>query len=158
MDETALAQHWRAKHEYYDRYPLPYCEECDRWFEHGNSAQQHEKTHRSRDKVCPMCEQRSYGSVADVALHIESGFCSACRGKSNARQVVYDFMQGHRETRAFLKPAICDWASDGSEEEVPEYPYRCDACQRDFKTMGALLQHRDAKHAGASSARKALGW
>ena len=118
------------------------CEICSRLFQNENNLNQHMQTHQPRNKICPVCGQVSFKTVSGVTMHVESGFCAGCGG--HGRKLVRDFMKANMPQ--FYPPAICDRYSDSSEED----PY-CRSCDRSFKSMGALLQHMEAKHGGQVS-------
>ena len=71
-------------------------------------------------------------------MHVESGYCAGCGERG--QKLVRDFMK--KNLPQCYAPAICD-RSDSSDWN--EDPY-CRSCDRFFKSMGALLQHMEAKH------------
>lgn len=77
--------------------------------------------------------------------HIESGYCSGCRGKDNARQQIYELAQRLRGMRQFMNDTpMLTW--DGSNNGVPETPYCCKQCNKSFHQLSQLMQHQDQKH------------
>mmetsp|Transcript_85394 Transcript_85394/g.135361 ORF Transcript_85394/g.135361 Transcript_85394/m.135361 type:complete len:165 (+) Transcript_85394:45-539(+) len=114
------------------------CETCFRLFQNQNNLNQHMQTHKPRDKLCPVCGQVSFKSTSGVTMHVESGYCAGCGERG--QKLVRDFMK--KNLPQCYAPAICD-RSDSSDWN--EDPY-CRSCDRFFKSMGALLQHMEAKH------------
>ncbi|CAJ1338823.1 unnamed protein product [Effrenium voratum] len=128
------------------------CPECARLFGTENGLRQHMQTHQPRNKVCPVCQKKSFKSVSNVTMHVESGHCSGCYG--DGPKLVRDFMK--QNMPQVYQPAICD--GDSSDDSSEDDPY-CRSCDRFFKTMGALLQHMEAKHGSRLDAsRMRLGY
>ena len=82
---------------------------------------------------------KRYATVADIAAHLESGYCSCARGKDTGRRAVYDFAQ----QAGFLlgdRQRVIQLDAYG-EEVIPDYVCRCG---KTFKNASSMLQHRDA--------------
>eukprot|EP00438_Fugacium_kawagutii_P027286 Skav230164 [mRNA] locus=scaffold996:135293:135625:- [translate_table: standard] len=103
------------------------------------------QTHQPRNKSCPACGRANFRSVSGVTIHVESGYCKGC-GNQGPR-LVRDFMK--KNMPQCYQPALCD----GEVSEEDDDPY-CRSCDRFFKSMGALLQHMEAKHRGHVGAPK----
>ena len=73
--------------------------------------------------------------------HVEAGACSRCRGQGNARRQVFDFISRNEATRQFVRGVPQLEYHGGCEQEIPERPYVCQMCSRDFKNMSSLMQH-----------------
>lgn len=71
---------------------LPTCPQCRREFRTEHELTQRMKVHRSRDVACPVCGDRLFASGANAVAHVESGFCTGCRGKDNARAAIHGFV------------------------------------------------------------------
>ena len=91
--------------------------------------------------------------LTDTAIHFESGACTACKGKSNARRVAYDMIrQQHHSSKFLTNPLMLtngDSRDGGSDENG--YNYRCPACSKSFKLLSALMQHTANTPACAST-------
>ena len=77
------------------------CPECGKMFDHsggnkkhiGNMLKQHMQVHMPRTVSCPICgTEKMFRTTTNAVQHVESGACSGCKGKGNARQQVYDFI------------------------------------------------------------------
>lgn len=101
------------------------------------------RTHAEKVVECPLCNTRKrFGSMADAAAHIESGYCSGCRGsREQVRSQVYRYVKSNSLLLGDRGPII-QLDRDGNEV-VPDRPYVC-SCGRNFKDYSSLLQHRDA--------------
>jgi hypothetical protein len=56
------------------------------------------QVHCPRNVPYPVCGEVRFRSGANAVQHVESGYCSGCRGHDNARQQIYNF--------ASLKPTM----------------------------------------------------
>lgn len=121
------------------------CQECHRKFHNSNELKMHMQTHRPRNIACPVCGEGQFRSGANAVQHVESGYCSCCRGVENARQQVYEFARKQRGMKPYLngRPLL---TYGGCDDEVPDYPYKCQECSRNFRQLSQLLQHQDNKH------------
>jgi hypothetical protein len=87
----------------------------------------------------------SFRSGANAVQHVESGYCSGCRGQDNARQQIYDYARGQRGMQRFMgETPLLTW--NGMNNGVPDLPYRCPECNKSFRQLSQLLQHQDQKH------------
>jgi len=96
-------------------YDVYECNECGRQFSDENALAQHRHTHRARSFPCPGCGQL-YRGMTDAASHFESGGCSACRDKEQARRVAYErvaqtagssnFLVNPHSSRTTASPAV----------------------------------------------------
>merc|ERR1711911_178884 len=76
-----------------------------------------------------------------MGQHVEAGACSRCRGQGNARRQVFDFISRNEATRQFVRGVPQLEYHGGCEQDIPERPYVCQMCSRDFKNMSSLMQH-----------------
>jgi DNA-directed RNA polymerase subunit RPC12/RpoP len=106
----------------------------------------HMQTHRRRDIACPVCGERRFASGANAVQHVESGYCSGCRGKDNARKSIYEFARQQQGMQRFMSdlPMLQNGAYNSNA--VPDVPYRCKDCSKSFRQLSQLLQHQDNKH------------
>ena len=123
-----------------------YCPECGQSFNNHNELKMHSQVHRPRNVACPVCGEQRFRSGANAVQHVESGSCSSCRGKDNARKQIYRFASNQRKMQRFLTntPLLTNGSND--DYHVPEYPYRCPECSKPFRQLSQLLQHQDNKH------------
>mmetsp|Transcript_35834 Transcript_35834/g.75460 ORF Transcript_35834/g.75460 Transcript_35834/m.75460 type:complete len:175 (+) Transcript_35834:178-702(+) len=121
------------------------CGECYREFDSQNELNMHMQVHRPRNVACPVCGERRFRSGANAVQHVESGYCSGCRGRDNARRQIYDFARSRRGMQPFLSgtPLLTNGGRNGG---VPEFPYQCPQCVKSFRHLSQLLQHQDQKH------------
>jgi hypothetical protein len=105
----------------------------------------HLQVHRPRNVPCPICGEGRFRSGANAVQHVESGFCSGCRGADNARQQIYDFASRQRAMQPFLSD-VPRLTYGGYDNDVPDLPYSCPQCDRSFRQLSQLLQHQDNKH------------
>ena len=138
------------------------CPTCDRVFDHWNpkcnenSLRQHLqvvffndvhyvnillKVHQPRNVPCPLCGEERFRSSINAVQHVEAGACSKCRGQDNARRQVFDFISRNEATRQFVRGVPQLEYHGGCEQDIPERPYACQMCPRDFKNMSSLMQH-----------------
>lgn len=133
------------------------CPTCGRTF-YGNSCdnqlKMHQQTHAPRMVACPICGEVRFRSATNAVQHVESGSCSGCLGKDNARRQIYDFTS--RSAPSMLAPML-EWHS-ADRSGVPERPYMCTHCHRTFRAMGDMMQHMAASHPAARSMQLQLGF
>lgn len=110
------------------------------------------KVHIPKDVQCPVCKQKSFSRGADAVAHVESGYCSGCRGKSQARQQIHDFVG--RNAGQLLVPQIENGHGDGA---TPDYPYRCRHCSKMFRNLSSLMNHEEDKHSSRGSIQFQIG-
>jgi hypothetical protein len=108
------------------------CDVCDRVFKGDHALMQHKKSHVSRDVSCPVCGDKKFRNAANAIAHVESGYCTGCMGKDNARTQIHQFVS----QRA---PSLCvPMLQNGSQHnswEVPDRPYECRFCRKTFKQL-----------------------
>jgi DNA-directed RNA polymerase subunit RPC12/RpoP len=123
------------------------CSVCCRNFDNPNALKMHIQTHRSRDVTCPVCNDRTFRSGANAVQHVESGFCSGCPGKTKAREQIHNFAIKQRAMHRYVTELpLLTYSGNYEDDDVPEYPYKCPDCNRNFKQLSQLLQHQDNKH------------
>lgn len=105
----------------------------------------HMQVHRPRDISCPVCGETRFRSGANAVQHVESGFCSGCTGKDNARQQIYNYASNRHETRGLLShhPML---ENGSSSNNVPDLAYQCPECHKMYRNLSQLMQHQDQKH------------
>jgi hypothetical protein len=119
------------------------CDKCSVEFNTPNELKMHMQCHRERCVDCPFCVDAQFMSIANAYMHAESGQCTECYGKENAREQIYDRVHEDFSLQRFLNEPDEDmYASDG----VPEFPYTCYLCHFRYRDFGPLLQHLDHKH------------
>jgi DNA-directed RNA polymerase subunit RPC12/RpoP len=123
------------------------CHVCGSNFNSQNEVNMHMQTHRPRTVACPVCGDARFRSGANAVQHVESGYCTGCLGKDNARQQIYNFASKQRGMTSYItaRPQLTygDW---NPSNEVPEFPYHCPECVKSFRQLSQLLQHQDQKH------------
>jgi len=118
------------------------CGHCGQKFRDDNALQMHARTHQERRFGCPGCGKK-YRGLTDTALHFESGACSACKGKNNARRAAYDIVSQQPGGSNFIVQRITDgersgaWTPDG-------HNFKCPSCKKKFGTVSALMQHQQS--------------
>mmetsp|Transcript_73423 Transcript_73423/g.153256 ORF Transcript_73423/g.153256 Transcript_73423/m.153256 type:complete len:172 (-) Transcript_73423:9-524(-) len=125
------------------------CQHCGREFASHSNLVHHMQTHQPKTFRCPLCNEQRFGNGANVAQHVESGYCSGCIGKENARSAIYNFMRSNGSTQQFFNQQLLENGSYGSHS-VPETPYACPQCFRPFRNISQLMQHQAASHPGPS--------
>lgn len=124
------------------------CHQCSRSFNTQNELNMHMQVHRPRSVSCPICGDTRFKSGANAVQHVESGYCSGCRGQNNARQQIYEFASRQNGMSRFMteRPQLTygDWHNNYGN--VPEFPYKCPDCSKSFRQLSQLLQHNDQKH------------
>lgn len=123
------------------------CHQCYREFPDNNQLQMHMQVHRPRTVSCPVCGDQRFKSNANAVAHVESGYCRGCRGRDNARQQIYEFAARQGMNQYMTETPMLTYGSHGTQySQVPDLPYKCPECNKYFRQMSQLLQHRDAKH------------
>ena len=124
------------------------CHQCARSFNSSNELNMHMQVHRQKNVSCPVCGDTRFGSSANAVQHVESGYCTGCTGQDNARQQIYEFSSGKGAMRNYMtETARLTYGDHGaSYDAVPDYPYCCRPCNKQFRNMSQLLQHQDNKH------------
>ncbi len=123
------------------------CATCQRVFTTENQLNMHQQVHRPRDVACPVCGDRRFRSGANAVQHVESGFCSGCRGSENARQQIYNFASQQTQMRRYLtETPMLTYGGYENNRAVPDFPYECRDCNKAFRQLSQLLQHQDQKH------------
>ena len=80
------------------------CKVCYKKFDHPSGNQkhirnmltQHMQVHNPRTVACPVCKETRFRSATNAVQHVESGACTGCRGKDNARQQIYKFIGSNK--------------------------------------------------------------
>ena len=123
------------------------CDICDRVFNCANDLRMHSQVHRPRNVTCPLCGDERFRSGANVASHVESGYCRGCFGKENARRTIYKFVSTRPEAQQFLVDAPrIENGRNNYQSDPPQYPYRCSECNMNYRNISQLMQHQDNKH------------
>lgn len=121
------------------------CGVCNKSFQSQNNLDMHMQVHRPTNIACPVCGDRRFKSGANAVQHVESGYCSGCRGRENARRQIYDFTSSKAPMRKYMTDVPL--LTNGSRSSiVPDYPYQCRECSRSFRQLSQLMQHQDQKH------------
>ena len=125
--------------------PMPsyMCGECQRTFNDQNQLNMHMQVHRTRLKPCVACGSR-FKSSANMVQHLESGYCTRCTGRDNARDQIYGLAIKLRGMRPYMTgtPLL----TNGYNQGIPDYPYQCPQCSISFRQLSQLMQHQDNKH------------
>lgn len=122
------------------------CQECNRNFNNQNELNMHMQVHRPRNVACPLCGEGRFRSGANAVQHVESGYCTGCRGQSNARAQIYKFASSQSIMQPYVNDVPRLMYGGYDHCEVPDFPYTCPDCSRSFKQLSQLLQHNDNKH------------
>lgn len=122
------------------------CDQCQRNFNSSNELNMHLQVHRPKNISCPLCGETRFRSGANAVQHVESGYCTGCVGRDNARQRIYEFASSRPEMRHLLSnvPMIEDGYS--GRGTVPTLPYQCNLCGKLCNSLSQLMQHQDQKH------------
>ena len=147
---TALEQHTKAIH------PIRHgCGFCDRSFTSRAALDQHMEANHPRTSNCPACGQARFRSITGALQHLESGQCSHCQGKQTARSQVYQAISPHLSPQQrttddnFLltgSTSSTGISSNNNAEQLPDFPYACDQCTKQFRELNHLMQHKADKH------------
>ena len=130
---------WRCVEGYF-------CQVCSRQFNNTNELKMHMQVHRPRNVACPLCGEERFRSGANAVQHVESGYCSGCRGRPNAERNIFRFASSQPAMQPFMNnvPQLTYGGYD--DNEMPEFPYWCPDCRISYRHLSQLLQHRDNKH------------
>ena len=139
-----LAEHMNDQH--------PTCPQCDRQFSSPNSLFQHSKAHIPRTVSCPICGDKKFKNAANAVAHVESGYCSGCQGKDNARTQIYQYVSQYAPS---LRVQMIE--NGYSSNSVPDKPYECSYCSRRFAQLSAQMNHEGDFHRNQRQMRQ-LGW
>ena len=121
------------------------CGECRRVFNSQNELNMHMQVHRPKIVTCILCGEKSFKSGANMVQHVESGYCTGCKGGEKARQQIYEFAQRQRKMQPYMNgtPLL---TNGGYNHGVPDFPYQCRQCAKSFRQLSQLMQHQDNKH------------
>jgi hypothetical protein len=122
------------------------CGECHRTFDDQNQLNMHMQVHRPRHVTCIVCGSRHFKSSANMVQHVESGYCSGCTGRDNAREQIYGIATKLRGMRPYMTGTPLLTNGGGYNQGVPDYPYQCRQCNVSFRQLSQLMQHQDNKH------------
>ena len=120
------------------------CEVCGKSFPDENQLTQHKKVHRPKDTACPICREVRFASSSNVVAHVESGHCPGCPGKEVARDQLFRFVNRHAPS--LLVPRIEFYGHDARDQTVPQYPYRCTYCNKQFAALSSQMNHENDVH------------
>lgn len=148
-DEQFLSRAALMEHMEYDH---NICDICGRDFRSANGLFQHSKTHVPKNVSCPICGDKKFRNAANAVAHVESGYCSGCRGKDFARTKIHQFMT--QNAPIFLAPMIENGPGSAG---VPDRPYRCTCCSKTFTSLSAQMNHEGDVH-GNDRRLHQLGW
>ena len=130
---------------------IPTCTTCSRTFGSENSLKQHMKTHAPREIECPFCHgPKKYKNGANVVAHVEYGYCKACRGKDNARDQIFGFV--NRNAPGLTQNLQIGWDNN----QTPDIPYRCTYCSKGFKNLSGQMNHEDDVHGNRRDLRQLM--
>jgi Zn-finger nucleic acid-binding protein len=109
--------------------------------------EQHQQVHKPKNHSCPLCGVQRFRSQANAVQHVEAGACPNCPGREAARNGVYNFVARNQETRHMLssQPQL-EYTGSGASYDIPERPYKCNLCERNFKDLGGMMQHQEYAH------------
>ena len=133
--------------------PTYQCHECYRVFSDQNELNMHMQVHRPKNVACPICGEVRFKSAANAVQHVESGYCTGCRGsRDNARQQIHDFVYSKGAMRPYMtETPLLEYGGGSRSSAVPDFPYRCPQCDRSFRNLSQLMQHNDNKHNNRSN-------
>eukprot|EP00090_Calanus_glacialis_P006706 TRINITY_DN1523_c0_g1_i2.p1 TRINITY_DN1523_c0_g1~~TRINITY_DN1523_c0_g1_i2.p1 ORF type:complete len:147 (+),score=25.86 TRINITY_DN1523_c0_g1_i2:89-529(+) len=142
-----------------------YCPVCSKRFDHPSGNQkhirnmldQHMQVHKPRNVSCPVCKETRFRSAINAVQHVESGACSGCRGKENAREQIYNFIGSNQESRDLLSHAPALDYDGRCGGQVPSLPYQCKSCGRKYAQVSSLMQHKEYTSCGARK-QPSIGW
>ncbi|KAL3821991.1 hypothetical protein ACHAXA_002977 [Cyclostephanos tholiformis] len=124
------------------------CSECLMTFVDQNALNMHMQVHRPRLITCIVCKSRHFKTSANMVQHVESGYCTGCTGKDNARNQIYDLASQLRGMQPYMTgiSLLTNGGGGHGGGGVPEFPYQCRQCDRSFRQLSQLMQHQDNKH------------
>jgi hypothetical protein len=122
------------------------CGECYREFNNQNELNMHMQVHRPRLVTCIVCKQKHFKSSANMVQHVESGYCTGCNGKDNARQQIYGLATKLRGMQPYMTGTPLLTNGGHNYGGVPDFPYQCQQCAKSFRHLSQLMQHQDNKH------------
>ncbi|KAL7576683.1 hypothetical protein ACA910_005610 [Epithemia clementina (nom. ined.)] len=81
----------------------------------------------------------------------KAGYCRGCRGKDTARQEIYNYASSKKEMKRYLTLNNVPMIEDGghsyrNEKTMPDKPYYCLECQKNFRNLSQFLVHKNQKH------------
>ena len=131
-----------------DSYGCQYeCHECYRVFQSQNQLNMHMQVHRPRNISCPICGETRFRSGANAVQHVESGYCSGCPGRENARNQIYQYASSQSAMRPYMTDVPMLTNGNYRVGQGPgDFPYQCPHCSKSFRQLSQLLQHKDQKH------------
>ena len=133
----------------YQHPPSYNCAECHREFNNQNELNMHMQVHRPRTVTCILCRERHFKCGANMVQHVESGYCTGCKGEDRARQQIYEFAQRQRKMQPYMNgtPLLTNGGGHNNRGGgVPDFPYQCRQCAKSFRQLSQLMQHQDNKH------------
>lgn len=122
------------------------CDVCRRSFNTQNELNMHMQVHRPKTVSCPVCSVQRFRSAANAVQHVESGYCTGCVGRDNAREQIYKFASGTRQMQQFVTQHPMLEYGDYTDSGVPDYPYQCPQCDTCYRNLSQLMQHQDQRH------------
>jgi hypothetical protein len=131
-----------------DAYRLPSftCVECHREFKSQNALNMHMQVYRPRSVTCILCGEKKIKCGANMVQHVESGYCTGCKGVDKARQQIYEFAQRQRKMQPYMNGTPLLMNGGHNRGGVPDFPYQCPQCAKSFRQLSQLMQHQDNKH------------
>jgi hypothetical protein len=96
-----------------------------------------------RSTECPICKKKSFALLQHAVQHVESGYCSGCPGKDNARQQIYQFAQTQGQQLLGDRAPVVQLDRHG-KPVVPDKPYGCSGCGKHFAALSSLMNHKRA--------------
>lgn len=132
---------------------VPTCSQCSRTFGSQHSLDQHMKSHRPREIQCPLCHgAKRFRNGANVVAHVESGYCSGCRGEEFAKERIFDFVS--RNARSLVVPML---QNGDNQTTTRRNPYQCTYCHKTFAQLSAQMNHEEDVHGNQRSMGQTLG-
>ena len=87
------------------------------------------------------CDSRKlFRNAADATAHIENGGCG--QGRARGRDEVYEFMKS--QAPHLMNRLAIGYDSEGGSR--PEYPFKCQYCDKLFKLASSMTRHAADKH------------
>eukprot|EP00040_Diaphanoeca_grandis_P025545 m.141638 g.141638 ORF g.141638 m.141638 type:complete len:212 (+) comp30201_c1_seq1:271-906(+) len=115
---------------------------------------------RGHTLSCPVCHDTRFRTMSSAVMHVESGSCSGCLGRDNARQAIYGLAQT-RASHAVSGTAMLEYHGGYASSSVPDNPYECAVCNRTFAQFSSWMQHTSDSNCSntySSSDHLSLGW